>query len=241
MKFEKEYTIGLFDVDYCKTLTIQAVGRLFQEMATLHSASIGAGYQQLNKRGVVWFLHRLEIEPLHLPKLFDKVTAKTWSMGFKGFKGFREYRICTQLGDVLVKGSSIWLFYDVNRQRVSKVPKDISDLYQTDPACNFSPHPDQWRPLTNFEPDETVGFPLRYSDFDINGHVNNTIYLGFLESFFHRTAASNGKKIQRLKIQYSRQIDQDCDKVTVGCLRQKDRWVLKIYNDNNIFSQAEIQ
>ncbi|MDA3789119.1 MAG: thioesterase [Desulfobacula sp.] len=41
---------------------------------------------------------------------------------------------------------------------------------------------------------------LRYSDFDVNGHVNNTIYLGFLETLYHKTINSNERPIKNIQI-----------------------------------------
>ncbi|MCK5836330.1 MAG: hypothetical protein KAH09_03605, partial [Desulfobacula sp.] len=127
MKIEKSYTIGFFDIDSQFTLRIQSAARFFQEMATLHSTKIGAGPEVLFEKGVVWFLHRLEIEFFRYPVLGEEIQITTWSRGFKGYKGFREYHIHSSQGDI-ARGSSVWLFFNINRKRISKVPIQISRL-----------------------------------------------------------------------------------------------------------------
>ena len=119
MKVEKKYTVGLFDVDPGFKLKIQSAARFFQEMATCHSTKIGAGPDVLFKMGVVWFLHRLEIEFFRYPLLGEELSIATWSRGFKGYKGFREFSIQSAEGDV-ARASSVWLFFNTKKKRIVK-------------------------------------------------------------------------------------------------------------------------
>ncbi|MCF6248901.1 MAG: thioesterase [Desulfobacula sp.] len=240
MKIKKLHTIGFFDVDCRFNMMIQTIGRLFQDMATTHSAKVGVGYHVLSRRGVVWFLHRLQIEVVSYPKLGDEILILTWSRGFKGFKGFREYVIQSPNGDVLVKGSSVWLFYNLNRKRISKVPREISDCYEFETQKQFNTEIDDWKSCGKIEPQQQIGISLRYSDFDINGHVNNTIYLGFLESLYHDILGRKANSIKTVKIKFCREIDYGKKQIDVGWQKSGDRFLCNIYDDSILFAEGEI-
>ncbi len=240
MKIKKMHTIGFFDVDHRFNMTIQAMARLFQNMATRHSNMVGAGYYALNKRGVVWFLHRLQIDVLSFPKLSDEVRVLTWSRGFKGFKNFREYLILSENGDVLVKGSSVWLFYDSNRQRISKVPKDISNCYRFETQKNFDTELDSWKSCGKIEPKDRITMSLRYSDFDINRHVNNTIYVGFLENLYHSVLGQDENPIKAIKIKFVREINYGEQQVDVGWQKIDNRYQCILCDDSSVFAEGEV-
>ena len=240
MKIKKEHTIGFFDVDHNCRLTVQAGARLFQEMATMHSASVGAGYERLSKMGRAWFLHCLQIEFVSYPVWKDRICVVTWSRGFKGFKGFREYEIRSADGELMVMGSSVWLFYDVNRHRIAKVPKEISACYEFDEDKNFADDPDKWEDCGQICIDRHISISLRYSDFDMNGHVNNTVYPGFLEHLYHDALGPDALPVKRVRLRFLRQIDPGRHYIEAGWQKKADRYECLIRDNETVFAQGEL-
>lgn len=214
MKIEHTRDIGLFDIAPDKTLKLESMARFFQDMAIGHSSQVGAGPDELFSRGVVWFLHRLEIEVLRYPVFGETVNISTWSRGFRHHMGLREYRIESDQG-LAVRASSVWVFFDFRKKRVVRVPSDIEALYQFEPQKNFETELSTWNPSTGIEPEQEIDISLRYGDFDINHHVNNTIYPGFIETLFHNTLSRGGEKIQHMKLRFGREIPQG--KTSVRC------------------------
>lgn len=239
MKIEKQHKIGLFDVDHQFKLRVQSAARFFQEMATFHSTKIGVGPDILFEKGVVWFLHRLEIEFFRYPKLYEDINITTWSRGFKGYKGFREYQIQSSIGQI-ARGSSVWLFYDVKRKRISKIPTDISTRYEVEKETWFDTEIDDWKTCGNIHPEQEMEINLRYSDFDVNGHVNNTIYLGFLETLYHKTISHDGNRIKNIKIKFSREISRDKDSIRSGWQKEHKAYQCKIFDDSTRYADAQI-
>jgi len=158
---EKTHTIDFFDVDLNLNLTIEATARLFQNMATSHSSIIGAGQEFLFENGVVWFLHRLEIEFIKYPVLRDEVKMSTWHRGFKRFKGFREYLMKSSEGKPLVKGSSVWIFFDLVKKRISKIPNFISQQYDNCDDKLFDSQIDEWNTCGRFLHSRCNGINIR--------------------------------------------------------------------------------
>ncbi len=231
MKVENSREIGFFDIDHEQTLRVEAVARFFQEMATLHSIKAGAGPDLLFSRGVIWFLNRLEIEFIRYPLLGEKLKITTWSRGFRHHMGLREYRIESEKG-LVAKGSSVWIFFDFMRKKIIKVPVDIEPLYQSEPEKGFEAELANWKTCGKIEPEKEMAVSLRYGDFDVNGHVNNTIYLGLVESLFHNTLASGKNRIQNLKIRFAREINKPVEAVHVGWKQVDGLFLFNIYDPN---------
>jgi len=239
MKIEKHHKIGFFDIDQHYKLRIQSVARLFQEMATLHSTGLGAGPDVLFKKGLTWFLNRLEIEFFRYPLLGEEIKITTWSRGFNGYKGFREYHIESSLGDI-ARGSSVWLFFDFKRKRIAKVPGDISSLYEIEKEEWFDKGIDDWKTCGRIQPEQEMDVSLRYSDFDINGHVNNTIYLGFLETLYHKTINNNGRPIRNIKIRFNREIGKAKETIRSGWQKMNGVYQCNIFDASLLYADAQI-
>ncbi|MBU1344765.1 MAG: hypothetical protein KKE44_15190 [Proteobacteria bacterium] len=239
MKVEKHHTLGFFDIDHQFKLRIQSAARFFQEAATLHSNKIGAGPQFLFKNNVVWFLNRLEIEFFRYPLLGEDITITTWSRGFKGYKGYREYHIKSPLGEI-ARGSSVWLFFDTKRKRISKVPEKISRLYTFETEKWFDREIDDWKSCGRIQPEQEMDISLRYSDFDVNGHVNNTLYLGFLETLYHKTIKTNEKRIRNIKIRFCREIDRAKDSIRTGWLKKDGIYHCSVFDGATLYADAQI-
>ncbi len=239
MKIETIHRIGLFDIDYRFRLKIETAARLFQDIAVRHSTQIGAGPEVLFKKGKVWFLARLEMAFSQYPVLGEDIRVTTWSRGFKGFKGFREYRLSSDRGEV-ARGSGVWLFYDFKHKRIAKVPPEISDLYQVEPEKGFDHEVDDWAPPGKIHPDHAMTVTLRYSDFDVNGHVNNTVYLGLLESLYHKHLNPDGRPVGNIRIRFSREIDRTREEIRVSARRQAGVIHCNIHDESVLYADADI-
>ncbi len=239
MKIEKQHKIGFFDVDHQLKLRIQSVARFFQEMATFHSTKIGVGPDVLFEKGVTWLLNRLEIEFFRYPLLGEDIKITTWSRGFKRFKGFREYHLYSSKGDI-ARGTSVWLFFDFKRSRISKIPVEISRLYETEKEKYFDKEIDDWKTCGKIVPEQQMDISLRYSDFDMNSHVNNTIYLGFLETLYHQTIKNNGKRIKNIRIRFCREIGKENKSIRTGWQKENGIYHCNIYDDSILYADARI-
>ncbi len=239
MKIEKNHTIGLFDVDHQFKLKVQSAAQFFQEMATFHSTQIGVGSNVLFEKGVIWILHRLEIEFFRYPKLGEEIQVVTWSRGFKGFKGYREYLIESAKGEI-ARGSSVWLFFDLKKKRISKVPAEISKHYTFEDDKWFDNEVDDWQACGKIKPEKQIAISLRYSDFDVIGHVNNTIYIGFLETLYHSITSSNSRPIRNIKIRFCREIDKTKKYIQAGWIKANGVYLCNIFDESILFADAQI-
>lgn len=181
MKEKFKHLIKYNEVDTNSRLRLDSLFSLLQYAAVTHSENVGAGTKVLVEKGYTWVLGKIGIEILKLPTLGEEVILNTWSLGANGFTALRDFEV-----KGVAKATSIWYFIDVERKKPLKVPEDIIARYNSlKLAPNF---PDLKSKKFYFEHNDffTYNITLRYSDFDSNKHVNNTVYFNLLQTALFR-------------------------------------------------------
>ena len=74
-----------------QTLDLYAILNYFQDCSNFHSADLGVGVQYLTQHQRAWLLSAWQVELIHAPSLFDRVTVGTWPYDFKGIYGYRNF------------------------------------------------------------------------------------------------------------------------------------------------------
>lgn len=229
--------VDFFEVDPHMNLTLEALSRMFQDAATLHSEKVGLGARFLYSRGVTWVLSRLEIEIDRYPRLGDTIEITTWSSGFEGHQGMREYAVFSG-GEKVARGSSIWAFLDLRKKRVTRIPEELILPYENEERTSFGKRIDLWQAPGRIQPEQATEISLRFSDFDFNGHVNNTVYLNFLETMIHKTLEN--KRVKSLNIRFKREIGRQVEEVRAGWQKKENRCIYNIFSGDHLFADGEI-
>lgn len=175
--YDHYVTVDSRDVDGSGSCRPSALLGHLQEAATLAAEAGGFGRDILLKEcGAFWMLarmwYRLE-RPLHWG---EEVRIRTWHRGGKGAMMYRDFDLF--VGDECV-GESVsgWVLADLKSRKLVKM-SSVSVLQGTEGGefCKS-------RTLAKIRmPGEMIAAEprrMRYSDTDINGHVNNTRYADF--------------------------------------------------------------
>jgi medium-chain acyl-[acyl-carrier-protein] hydrolase len=176
------------DVDFTKRATAEAVCRYFLEAAWNHAVHLGIGYGDLARQNRLWVLARLFVQLEALPEWGQTVELTTWPRGTSTVFAVRDFELVDTAAKRLAAGSSNWLVLEAASRRPQRpdklllgIPSRIDRLAVGREA----------RKLPTFEAG-VMGFTtqVRYSDIDVNRHVNSARYLAWLlDSYsadFHR-------------------------------------------------------
>lgn len=205
---EQEYQLRTGDFDRRAELQPSSVLDLFQDIAGISAEQTpGMTEKDMHERGIFWAVTRIKYEVVKMPALHQRVIAKTWPLAPTAMGFQREYLLSDLAGNVLVKGSSLWIMMDWgNRQFVSAKdiydgPMDFSD------EKNFA----KVKRLKDFETqDEPVRMRPAYTDIDVNGHTNNTKYANFALNAWVPDASDHIKTFQidyRKEVRFGQDID----------------------------------
>ena len=212
--------------------------KLIQEAAVIHSEKVGYDSKTLLDRGAVWILNALEAEIYRYPRLREEVSVVTWHKKSKGFKAFRDFYVYA--GDEkLAAASSLWLYFDIRRKRLARVPDETGQVYASEAQDALAGSLESWKPRDDFTPGFETDICVRHSDFDPLNHVNNAVYLDYLETLVARCGGRRNK-IAGIKIQYKKEIDRTVTTLKAGLRETGSGCRFKLYDEQHLFAAGEM-
>ena len=66
------------------------------------------------------------------PKYNDEIKVETWSRKIEKLYAYRDFQIKDKEGNVIVIGTSRWIFVNTERRRPVRLTPDIADLYESE-------------------------------------------------------------------------------------------------------------
>jgi len=176
--WEEEYKIKTFNVDLNNKLTIWSLCGFFQQSATSHAAFFKAGYSNLIKENKVWMLSRLKLKIFKQPELDETIKINTWVNSFDRLFSYRDFHILDKNNEIISAARTAWIVYDINTKTVSNVEPFVNDYIKFIDKCIINDKTEKlkFKELKN----ENKSFPVRFSDIDINKHVNNIKYIQWI-------------------------------------------------------------
>lgn len=165
-RFRTEKTVGLSDVDASGRLRLDVVARFLQDAASEDVIDVGRP-----PKGHFWVVRRTELEVVE-PFADDlRVEIETWASGTAPTAASRRYTLRGSSGGH-IEAESLWIHLD----------RDLRPLRLDDGFLEiYGPSAEGRRASTRLTlPAPTVApsraWPLRVTDIDRLGHVNNAAY-----------------------------------------------------------------
>jgi medium-chain acyl-[acyl-carrier-protein] hydrolase len=200
MVWKEPLKFRLRDVDFTGHATITGVCWSFLEAAWNHAHALGVGNSELQKLDKFWVLSRLLIEAKNYPAWGSVGTLRTWPRTVTHLFAMRDFEVLDPSGNVMIAGSSAWLVLDLASRRPQRISKILPGLDALKNRSALSRDPEKL-------PDCQIGdrhcpSPVRYSDLDVNGHMNSSCYISAaLDAYpveFHRAHSVRSLEINYL-------------------------------------------
>ncbi|XP_050206464.1 oleoyl-acyl carrier protein thioesterase 1, chloroplastic-like [Mercurialis annua] len=223
LSYKERFIVRSYEVGINKTATVETIANFLQEVGCNHAQSVGfstdgfATTLTMRKLHLIWVTARMHIEIYKYPAWSDVVEVETWCQS-EGRIGTRRDWILTDYatGEVIGRATSKWVMMNEDTRRLQKVSDDVREEYLV-----FCP-----RELRLSFPEENnrslkkiakledpaqyskLGLVPRRADLDMNQHVNNVTYIGWvLESIPQEIIDTH--ELQTITLDYRRECQQD--------------------------------
>jgi acyl-ACP thioesterase len=178
-RIEREYRVRFDEAAASGCLRSSGFLRFAQDMAWIHSESAGLGREWYESRGLTWLVRSIELEITSEAPYGSALTVSTEVVGFRRVWARRrsDFR---QAGSDMVLATALTDWVLLNDRGVPvRPPDEILAAFPT-PADGYSP---LRLPATNGPADSTrlTSLMPRRADIDPMDHVNNAVYLDYLE------------------------------------------------------------
>lgn len=174
-----------------------------QEAAAVHAEALDAGYDKLRSLNICWVLIKASLRMERYPRSVSEVRITTWPEPERRMFFPRYFIFEDENGERLGTASTLWTLMDTDtRTIVSPVSKGITvDTPEKGPLS--IPLPGKIK-LPEGEIIHSTLEP-KYSDLDINGHVNNSRYIDWLTDRIPLSLFEKGF-IGELSVSYNKEI-----------------------------------
>lgn len=178
MGVEKELTFRLTigDMDKYDRITPYSISNMFQEIASLHADDLGCGYDFMINKSLAWIVVRNRITLYKSKSIGKVVKVKTWPHPNGRFDFIRDYLLYDENNELIAKGSSKWLVYDLKRNFLCSSKGIMEGIeFKKDKAYDDKFDKIEYGSLDEY----TFVFTqkIAYTDLDHYNHMNNAKYL----------------------------------------------------------------
>lgn len=230
-------TVSYGDVDRREKMLLPRIFKLLQDAAITHANQFGTGTEAMETRGETWVLNRIAASIDRYPRVGETLRVETWSSGIKGFKGFRDFRIFDREQRPIVAASSLWLYVSVKKKTIVRVPAEIAESFPVSAEGVWCPELETLAFESPGEDARSVQLGLRYSDFDVNEHVNNAAYLDFAQTALVRSG--RGAYPHRVRLKFAKAIPVDAERVEVRIAARGAEAYFSVECDGIVFAQGD--
>jgi medium-chain acyl-[acyl-carrier-protein] hydrolase len=195
-----KFTIDAYLSDFRGKATLPMIGGFMLQAATKHAEERGFGYSSMTSRKRVWVLSRMAIEIYEYPQNETVFEIKTWVADVNKLFTERCFAFCNEEGKEIGFARSIWASIDLETRRPTNVLEldGLSDYINKEQNCPIEGM--KKIPLIK-DVDPVDSFIVKYSDIDINKHLNSMKYIEHFVDIFDLDMFKE-KEIHRFEINY---------------------------------------
>ena len=175
MIYEEKFTVTTYQMDINGRVTVPVLCGMMQEAASRYCYENEISLEQLNRKNLTWMIIKQYVEFENFPGWMDSINVSTWPRTLKGLRALRDYSVTDSGGNPVAKSVTNWVLLNTETRRPVKVDETIKHLTAVEKSVfNSEKKINVVLPDTEYE--EKL-FNVRYSDLDVNGHVNNIKYI----------------------------------------------------------------
>ncbi|MFS7945044.1 putative oleoyl-[acyl-carrier-protein] hydrolase [Helianthus anomalus] len=216
--FRQNFSIRSYEIGADRTASIETLMNHLQETALNHVKSaglLGDGFgstPEMCKKNLFWVVTKMQVIVDRYPTWGDVVQVDTW-VAPNGKNGMRRDWLLRdyKTGEILTRASSNWVMMNKETRRLSKIPDEVRgeiEHYFVDAPPVVE---DDSRKLSKL--DESTadyvrdGLIPRWSDLDVNQHVNNVKYIGWILESAPQVVEKY--ELARITLEYRRECRKD--------------------------------
>jgi acyl-ACP thioesterase len=236
---EHPYGFGMsipqFDCDAADRLRLSAVLRYVERAAVGHLDSLGLTHQKLFDEGIIFVLAAVALKIWRIPKAGESVRIKTCPAVRKGAQMIRETLIVSPEGERCIECQAAWVIVD---PRSRKLLRPCAFQYTLPRLSRWEPFEDPSRMRLPLAQTPAGQWPVRYSQLDLNGHLNNTVYADILMDTLPIEVALGNIPCE-LRVRYKKELRHG-DVLDLRLDGAQSAWNLSGYHGQDLCFEASI-
>jgi acyl-ACP thioesterase len=202
--WEHDFIVTHYFVDPDGMASIHGLASFLQETAHNHASARFLGFEDLIKENKTWVLTRQSIKLYKAPVIGDVIKIESWVEDTTPAFSVRDFHILNDKNEVIGIARTSWMMFDIILRKPVKIPDKVLELIPKTPGRLREDLPLDKLPVTVPGIDGS-DFEVKYSDLDMNNHVNNITYIRWVSDNFTRDFRLK-KRLVSLEINYLNEV-----------------------------------
>ncbi|KAF3341571.1 Palmitoyl-acyl carrier protein thioesterase [Carex littledalei] len=191
--FRQTFPIRSYEIGADRTASIETLMNHLQETALNHvkiAGLLGDGFgatPEMSKRNLIWVVSRIQLLVEHYPSWGDVVEVDTW-VGASGKNGMRrDWHVRDyKSGQTILRATSVWVMMNKETRRLAKMPEEVRAEIGPYFIERLAIRAEDAKKLPKAEKKDSSerfvreGLTPKWGDLDVNQHVNNVKYIGWI-------------------------------------------------------------
>ena len=188
--------IGCSQTDAKARLSLKGAVDLMQDCSLFQLDSEKELSRYFRENNVGMYLVSRQIDCIRMPEYGEEITTKTWVYECKAAYGFRNTVLYDERGKACVVTYATGAFVNLQTGRPVRMPRDVINTVPMEERAEMEYLPRKIK-VPACAPMDKLPFKVLNMHADLNGHVNNAMYLAFAEEYLERDA-----EIKRVRVEY---------------------------------------
>jgi len=184
------------DVDFLGELKVPALLGLLEQSAVEASTAAGYDAARYTHEGRIWIIRRTQLERPIAVGGTDTLEVETAVADFRRARSLRRYDV-RRGADLVAQATTDWVYCDLSSGRPVRVPDELQRAFVgVDPGAPLA-RPERLR-VDAAEDPVSFAVTIQPSHLDHVAHVNNAVYVSFLEDAAFTMFAQHGWPLPRM-------------------------------------------
>ncbi|KAK1416976.1 hypothetical protein QVD17_26096 [Tagetes erecta] len=210
--FRQNFHIRSYEVGSNQTVAIETLTNIFQEAIINHVKAVGEWdhglglTREMCKKNLIWVMAKLQLVVDRYPIWSDVIQVDIRNGAYGKIGMVSNGTFCdAKTGDILIKASCLWLMMNEETRKLSKFPDEVHNELDKHFTDTTPPMSRKWSTRDKSNVDYVrKGLTPIWSDLDINQHVNNAKYIGWILESVPYTIVEN-YELASLNLEYCRE------------------------------------
>lgn len=174
---EREYKVHNYEADGNGRILVSSLMNYLEDIAIVQANEFGSGIEYLKQNNIAWVVYRWNVRIKKYANVGEILKVRTWPHTYRKFYAYRKHEVVNSQGEVIVTADSIWFMIDISRRRPCKISDEIVNMFGLKEGEKEEIAFEKLTAPSNNEVEKK--FQVRYSDIDMNHHVNNVKYISW--------------------------------------------------------------
>jgi len=180
MNTEIKARIESYEVQPNGNVKISSLMKLLQKIAGDDLDNKNLSYMALRDHNIAFVLTKVTLQMYEDIKLYDNITIRTYPRKLRGATFLRDFIIIGADGKKAAYATSSWVLIDLEKRSILR-PSALDEIGEIPTSdAELSTLPDVRRKVDSTSLPKTNVRTVRYSQLDMNEHLNNTYYADFI-------------------------------------------------------------